>query len=131
VGELVGIARFRIHDGKLEEFKRLSAEAMEIVKTKDTGTLRYDTYFNADESECVILEIYRDSQVAMEHAGSPNSRRRSSRRSRRSTASSSVSRTTSSEPGWRASRSPSSSHRTSRCRDGQTRRTFGPMQLVR
>jgi quinol monooxygenase YgiN len=68
VGELVGIARFKIHGGKLEEFKRLSAEAREIVRTKDTGTLRYDTYLNDDESECVILEIYRDSQAAMEHA---------------------------------------------------------------
>ncbi|MGH2538931.1 MAG: putative quinol monooxygenase [Gemmatimonadota bacterium] len=68
MSELVGIARFKIHEGKLEEFKRLSDEAMEIVKTKDTGTLRYDTYFNDDESECVILEVYRDSQAAIEHA---------------------------------------------------------------
>jgi hypothetical protein len=29
VSELVGIARFKINEGKLEEFKRLSAEAME------------------------------------------------------------------------------------------------------
>ncbi|HEX5936946.1 MAG TPA: antibiotic biosynthesis monooxygenase [Actinomycetota bacterium] len=68
MSELVGIARFKIQEGKLEEFKRLSAEAMEIVKAKEPGTLRYDTFFNADESECVILEIYRDSQAAMEHA---------------------------------------------------------------
>ena len=68
MGELVGIARFRIHEGKLEEFKRLSAEALEIVKAKDPGTLRYDTYFNDDGSECVILEVYRDSQAAIEHA---------------------------------------------------------------
>ena len=68
MSELVGIARFRIHEGKLEEFKRLSAQAMEIVKTKDTGTLRYDTYFNDDGSECVILEVYRDSRAAIEHA---------------------------------------------------------------
>jgi quinol monooxygenase YgiN len=68
MGRLVGIARFRIHEGKVEEFKRLSAEALEIVKTKDTGTLRYDTYFNHDETECVIVEVYRDSQAAIEHA---------------------------------------------------------------
>jgi quinol monooxygenase YgiN len=68
MGELVGIARFRINEGKLEEFKRLSAEAMEIVKTKDTGTLRYDTYFKEDESECVILEMLRDSQALIDHA---------------------------------------------------------------
>jgi quinol monooxygenase YgiN len=68
VSELVGIARFKIHEGKLEEFKRLSAQAMEIVKTKDTGTLQYDTYFNDDESECVIIERYRDSESAIGHA---------------------------------------------------------------
>jgi len=68
VGELVGIARFRFHEGKLEEFKRLSAQAMEIVRTKDSGTLQYDTYFNDDQSECVVIERYRDSEAAIEHA---------------------------------------------------------------
>jgi quinol monooxygenase YgiN len=68
VSELWGIARFKVHEGKVEEFKRLSAQAMEIVRTKDTGTLRYDTYFNDDESECVVLELYRDPQAAVEHA---------------------------------------------------------------
>jgi quinol monooxygenase YgiN len=68
MSELVGIARFKIHEGKLEEFKRLSAEAMEIVRTKDTGTLQYDSYFNDDQSECFVVERYRDSEAAMHHA---------------------------------------------------------------
>ena len=68
MSELVGIARFKMNEGKVEEFKRLSAQAMEIVKTKDTGTLRYDTYFNEDESECVVLEMFRDSQALIDHA---------------------------------------------------------------
>ena len=68
VSELVGIARFKIHEGKLEEFKRLSAQAREIVRTKDTGTLQYDSYFNDDQSECFIVERYRDSEAAIEHA---------------------------------------------------------------
>ena len=68
VSELWGIARFKFHEGKVEEFKRLSAQAMEIVRTKDTGTLRYDVYFNDDRSECVVLERYRDSEAAIEHA---------------------------------------------------------------
>jgi quinol monooxygenase YgiN len=68
VGELMGIARFRIHEGKLDEYKRLSAQAMEIVRTKDPGTLQYDTYFNGDQSECVVIERYRDSEAAIEHA---------------------------------------------------------------
>ena len=66
--ELIGIARFRFHEGKLDEFKRLSAQAMEIVQTKDSGTLQYDTYFNDDQTECIVIERYRDSKAAMEHA---------------------------------------------------------------
>jgi len=68
VSELQGIARFKFHEGKLEEFKRLAAECMEIVRTKDTGTLQYDIYFNDDQSECIVLERYRDSQALIEHA---------------------------------------------------------------
>ena len=56
------------HEGKLEEFKRLSAQCMEVVRTKDTGTLQYEIYFNDDQSECVVLERYRDSEALIEHA---------------------------------------------------------------
>jgi quinol monooxygenase YgiN len=68
VSELVGIARFKFHEGNVDEFKRLSAQAMEIVRTKDTGTLQYDIYFNDDQSECIVLERYRDSEALIEHA---------------------------------------------------------------
>lgn len=68
MSELLGIARFKFHEGKVEEFKRLSAQAMEIVRTKDSGTLQYDTYFNDDQSECIVIERYRDSEAAIEHA---------------------------------------------------------------
>ena len=67
VSELRGIARFKFHEGKAEEFKRLSAQSMEIVRTKDTGTLQYDIYFNDDQSECIVLERYRDSEALIEH----------------------------------------------------------------
>jgi quinol monooxygenase YgiN len=67
MSELQGIARFRFHEGKLEEFKRLSAQAMEIVRTKDTGTLQYDTFFNDDQSEALVLERFRDSDALIEH----------------------------------------------------------------
>ena len=67
MSELVGIARFDFREGSVEEFKRLSAQAMEIVRTKDTGTLQYDIYFNSDESECIVLERFRDSQALIEH----------------------------------------------------------------
>ena len=67
MSELQGIARFTFHEGKVEEFKRLSAQCMEIVPAKDTGTLQYEIYFNDDESECIVLERYRDSEALIEH----------------------------------------------------------------
>jgi quinol monooxygenase YgiN len=67
VSELQGIARYTFHEGKLEEFKRLSADAMEIVRTKDTGTLQYEIYFNDDQSEAIVLERYRNSEALIEH----------------------------------------------------------------
>jgi quinol monooxygenase YgiN len=68
VSELHGIARFKIHEGKLEEFKRLSAQCMEIVRTTDTGTLQYDIYFNHDQSEAIVHERYKDSEALIEHS---------------------------------------------------------------
>ena len=67
MSELQGIVRFKFHEGRVEEFKRLSAQCMEIVRTRDTGTLQYDTYFNDDESEAVVIERYRDSDALIEH----------------------------------------------------------------
>ena len=67
MSELQGIARWQIHADELEEFKRLSARCLEIVRTEDTGTLQYETYFNDDESECIVLERYRDSEALSEH----------------------------------------------------------------
>lgn len=68
MSELLGIARFKLHEGKLEEYKRLCAQAMEIVRTRETGTLQYDVYFNHDQSESVVIERYRDSEAALQHA---------------------------------------------------------------
>jgi len=67
VNELQGISRFKFHEGMLEEFKRLSARCMEIVRTRDTGTLQFEIYFNDDQSECIVLERYRDSEALIEH----------------------------------------------------------------
>ena len=68
MSELQGIGRFKFHGGKLEEFKRLAAHCMEIARAKDTGTLQYDIYFNDYQSECIVLERYRDSEALVEHA---------------------------------------------------------------
>jgi quinol monooxygenase YgiN len=68
MGELLGIARFKFHEGKREEYLRLSEQANAIVAAKDPGTLQYDLYLNDDQTECMIVERYRDSEAAMAHA---------------------------------------------------------------
>jgi quinol monooxygenase YgiN len=67
-GELQSIVRFRFHEGKLDEFKCLSAECMAIVRSQDPGTLQYDTFFNEDESECIVLERFPDVDALLQHS---------------------------------------------------------------
>jgi quinol monooxygenase YgiN len=62
----------RLHEvacaiNRSEEWKRLSEKAIEIVCTKDSGTLQYEIFFNEDESEAVVFERYRDANAAIEH----------------------------------------------------------------
>jgi quinol monooxygenase YgiN len=65
--EIKGVARAVIRPGKLDEYKRLCEQAMEIVRTQDTGTLQYEIFFNHDETEAIVYERYRDIDAAMEH----------------------------------------------------------------
>ena len=65
--EIKGVARAKIRPGKFDEYKRLCEEAMEIVRTKDTGTLQYEIFFNDDESEAMVFERYRDIDAALQH----------------------------------------------------------------
>ena len=68
MSEILGIARFRFHEGKREEYLRLTDQATELVRANEPGTLQYDLYMNADQSECMIIERYRDSEAAIAHA---------------------------------------------------------------
>ena len=60
-------ARLKIHDGRLEDFRRIAEKCMKSVRTKDSGTLQYDWFFSNDHSECVVHERYRDSNAVIEH----------------------------------------------------------------
>ncbi len=60
-------ARFKIHSGKLETFKKIAGECMTTVKAKDKGALQYDWFFNDDLSECVVRETYVDSAAVLNH----------------------------------------------------------------
>lgn len=63
----MGIARFIFPEGGAEEFKRLSLRCMEIVREQDAGTTRYEIFFNADESEAMVIEEYVDEQALIDH----------------------------------------------------------------
>ena len=67
MGELQAIVRFTFHPGGVEEFKHLSARCLEIVRSNDDGTLQYDTFFNADESQSIVLERFRDADALILH----------------------------------------------------------------
>lgn len=67
MNELQVTARCKIREGKLEEFKRVVAQIMGSVRTKDAGTLQYELFFSGDHSECVVLERFRDSDALLEH----------------------------------------------------------------
>ncbi|MDN3688555.1 putative quinol monooxygenase [Cyclobacterium jeungdonense] len=62
-------ARFQIHNGKLEAFKKLAKECLSVVKTKDKDTLQYDWYFDKEQTECVLRETYPDSNALLAHLG--------------------------------------------------------------
>ncbi len=61
------IARFSIHEGQLEAFKAAAAECQRIVTEKDQNTLQYDWSLNSEQTECVVVERYRDSDAVLEH----------------------------------------------------------------
>ena len=67
MSELQCVARLKIHAGKLGEFERLAATCVELVRTKDKGTLQYELYMNSDNTECLVFERYRDSKAMLDH----------------------------------------------------------------
>jgi len=60
-------AKFKIHPGKAEEFKRLAQRCVQIVREREPGTLLYEWFMNADETECVALDAYVDLDAVMLH----------------------------------------------------------------
>ena len=66
--ELQFTARFKIHDGKLDDFRTLAAECLRMVQEKDKGTIQYEWFFNKDQTECVVLERYQDSDAVLQHS---------------------------------------------------------------
>lgn len=67
MSRLLGIAHFTFHDGRADDFRRLSQRCLEIVRERDPGTLRYDVYLAPDESGAVVVEEYVDADALAAH----------------------------------------------------------------
>ena len=65
--EIKAKALFKIKKGKLEEFKQLIPQFISAVKEKDPGTITYEWYLVEEKMECVVLEIYADSNAMLAH----------------------------------------------------------------
>ena len=50
----------------LEEFKELISEMLLVIK-RQKSILRYEIFFNADSTRCVVLEEYSDPAGVIEH----------------------------------------------------------------
>ena len=64
---LTSITRFALHRGAVEDFTRLARRCVEVVRAQDTGTEHYEVFLDAERSEAVIIERYRDSQAVLDH----------------------------------------------------------------
>ena len=61
------IARFKIHSGKLSEFKYGSDKCIAATKNEE-GALLYDWFIDEDKLECTVVETYKDSDATLFHA---------------------------------------------------------------
>jgi len=60
MNEIQGNRQTEDHDGKLEEFKRIASQFMQVVRNERYRNVQYELYFNEDQTECLVLERYRD-----------------------------------------------------------------------
>jgi quinol monooxygenase YgiN len=60
---------WKIHDGKLDDFKALAAEATALVEQNEPNMLGYHWYLNADETECTLIEQYPSTEHILVHLG--------------------------------------------------------------
>lgn len=58
-----------IHPGKLDEFKALAAQATALVEQNEPDMLGYHWYFNADETNCTLIEQYPSAEHILVHLG--------------------------------------------------------------
>jgi quinol monooxygenase YgiN len=69
MSELKATAKFKIKPGQLEVFKSIVPNIVAAVREKDPATKAYSWYLNEDLMECVVWEVYANSEAVLAHAG--------------------------------------------------------------
>jgi quinol monooxygenase YgiN len=62
------VAKFKINEGKSEEFRALVLQCVEIVKMRDPGTSSYEWFFNESATEAIVLESYEGEEAFLAHS---------------------------------------------------------------
>ena len=60
-------AHFKIQPGKTEAFAELAAKCVEAVRQNEEGALLYRWFYNTDQTECKVLETYRNTEAVFAH----------------------------------------------------------------
>ncbi|MGK0275683.1 MAG: quinol monooxygenase YgiN [Ilumatobacter sp.] len=61
--------KWTIHDGKIDEFKALAAEATALVEANEPSMLGYHWYMDASETHCTLIEQYPSTEHILVHLG--------------------------------------------------------------
>jgi len=61
------LTEFAIAPGKVDEFKEIFQELLEIVKEKGSETLRYLCYFDKDQTKSFLVEEYPNAAALRAH----------------------------------------------------------------
>ncbi len=61
------VAEFTIKPENLAAFKQLVGQIVDLVTHNEPDALSYEWFFNADESVCTILEVYKDVHAVNAH----------------------------------------------------------------
>lgn len=57
-GNIEIMTRFNVQPGKMDIFKKAARELLQVVREKDTGTFRYDWFYNEADNECIAMDTY-------------------------------------------------------------------------
>ncbi|MGA7369669.1 MAG: hypothetical protein WBX01_11115 [Nitrososphaeraceae archaeon] len=58
---------FIIKEGKIEDYKKLVQEMSRVVKANELDTIGYQFYLDSTETKCVVCETYSNSEAALTH----------------------------------------------------------------